>query len=170
MNVTDDMVEAGLEVFEEYLEWHNYPYTNAQLVEAILRAAGRRYNPSHAASPRTPQTLRGSKKMTSGFVYFLKCGDKIKIGKAWDVRKRMTGIQTSSPDIVECLGVTTGGIREERRLHKKFSHLRHHGEWFVDATEIREFINKNCDNLNDNEKGRGSTKNVQQLVGRHDHI
>lgn len=166
MNVTDDMVKAGLEVFEEYLEWHNYPYTNAQLVEAILRAAGRLYNPSPAASPRTSRAIRCSKKTTSGFVYFLKCGDKIKIGKAEDVRKRMAGIQTSSPDIVECLGVTTGGVREERRLHKKFSHLRHHGEWFVDATEIREFINKNCDSLNDNKKGRSSTKNVQLSVGR----
>ena len=62
----------------------------------------------------------------------------IKIGKSVDVARRMNTLSTQSGCELELLHVIDADVESE--LHSKFKHIRHHGEWFYDEGQIREFI------------------------------
>jgi hypothetical protein len=76
------------------------------------------------------------------FIYFVEMAGHIKIGLASNWRKRVSGLQTSSPFEITCLLVLTAYIGLERDLHEKFSAAHVRGEWFKDCPEIRVFIAK----------------------------
>lgn len=80
------------------------------------------------------------------YVYFIKesAMGSIKIGKSYDVRKRLKAIQACLPQTIEILGVIDGGIAKERQLQKQFIHLKIHGEWFMPGKELLDFINENA--------------------------
>ena len=64
------------------------------------------------------------------WTYFIQ-GEKtqlIKIGKAVDTHRRCSDLQTGSPDKLMVLLAIRGDF--EKRLHRKFSAERSHGEWF----------------------------------------
>ncbi len=63
-------------------------------------------------------------------VYFVRVGDLLKIGKADNVRKRLSGLQTGSPLKLELLAVAPGGLPEEVYFHESFAAHRRRGEWF----------------------------------------
>ncbi|MEY9198735.1 hypothetical protein ABIA16_003851 [Sinorhizobium fredii] len=148
-DVNEEMIDAGMVVLTEFLEWENYPYEDRDLIGAIIRAAVKAYVPK---PPPAKRRVRGADQ--AGFVYFIKSGNYIKIGKAKDVRSRMSGIQTGAPERLECLGIIAGGLRKERELHKLFAEHRANGEWFNDCREIREFIKDKCAPMNDNQPKR----------------
>ncbi len=79
-------------------------------------------------------------------VYFIQCGEFIKIGFTVEPAKRIAAIQTSSPHEIKLLGTMKGGPETEKAMHAQFKHLRHRGEWFrVDeelTTEIRRLTRK----------------------------
>lgn len=71
------------------------------------------------------------------YVYFIQSGaGEIKIGKAIDVRKRLSGLQTSHPHPLTVLAVTTGGKPVELGYHARFAQHRLHGEWFAPHADI----------------------------------
>lgn len=75
------------------------------------------------------------------FIYFVGPKDgPVKIGKAKNVRYRLSGLQTGSPVELELLGVMIGRPNLERALHSRFERYRKHGEWFEKSQEIIEFI------------------------------
>ena len=64
-------------------------------------------------------------------VYFLRAGDFVKIGKATgSPETRVSQLKTGCPFPIEVMATIPGGLDKERSLHKRFSHLRSHGEWF----------------------------------------
>lgn len=70
---------------------------------------------------------------------------RIKIGKTTTyASERIRQLQSGSPDILIYLGSCFGCGRDEQALHEKFSEFRLHGEWFIPAEEIIEFIDSNC--------------------------
>jgi len=78
-------------------------------------------------------------------VYFLACGEFIKIGKAADVCTRYGTIQTSTPYDVVPLGWIPADDAShltaiEKDAHRTFAEYRHRGEWFLDHVTLREFI------------------------------
>lgn len=75
-------------------------------------------------------------------VYFVQSvnGGPIKIGCALDPASRLETLQTSYPEPLKLLAVTDGGFELERKLHEKFSDHRVHGEWFLPAPELVEYI------------------------------
>ena len=77
-------------------------------------------------------------------VYFVTFGDRrsIKIGKADDMGKRLKGLQTGNPEVLEVLAIIPGGHREEAELHYRFRHLRirKDGEWFTRDCELLHYI------------------------------
>lgn len=78
------------------------------------------------------------------FVYFVGSkGGPIKIGKARNVKSRLAGLNTSSPEPLDLLGVMFGVDQLEKALHARFAHLRMHGEWFRRDQELLEFIDRN---------------------------
>jgi hypothetical protein len=66
----------------------------------------------------------------TGFVYFLRCGDFVKIGFSADPQRRLRYLQTATPFDFELLGYHAGTKWHEQRLHKVFASLRHRHEWF----------------------------------------
>jgi hypothetical protein len=69
------------------------------------------------------------------WVYFLRFGDRIKIGYTADLRERLRSVPHD-----EVLHVEPGGRRDERRVHAAFVHLRIRGEWYEAAPDLLAFI------------------------------
>jgi Meiotically up-regulated gene 113 len=58
-------------------------------------------------------------------VYYMRIGDRVKIGTSTNLRRRLKAI---NPE--ELLAIEQGGVGVESERHKQFSELRTHGEWF----------------------------------------
>lgn len=67
----------------------------------------------------------------------------IKIGKAKNVKHRLSGIQVGYPHKLFIHGVMLASPRAETALHAKFSSARLNGEWFERTPEILAYIDKN---------------------------
>lgn len=61
--------------------------------------------------------------------------DTVKIGRTTNPRKRLADIQRMSPLRLEILWAHPGGHELETNLHRQFSALRTHGEWFTFGTD-----------------------------------
>lgn len=84
---------------------------------------------------------RAGKRDRDGFVYFIQCGDRIKIGFALnDVQMRLQTLQTGSPEPLVLLHYEAGSERIERELHRRFKAFRHAREWFRLEGALAEFI------------------------------
>jgi hypothetical protein len=75
-------------------------------------------------------------------VYFIAGAGLIKIGISTNITSRFRSIRNSSPVPLELLGSFPGTTMYEGWLHRKFAHLRRHGEWFEDAAELRDEIER----------------------------
>jgi hypothetical protein len=106
-------------------------------------------------------------------IYFIRAVNSgtIKIGVSNDPRRRLESMQTGSPEPLELLGVLPGGVDEERRLHRRFSAFRIHGEWFRGdetlAKAIDELVKKPIDELLD-EKSAEVWLIAGELLCEHD--
>lgn len=76
----------------------------------------------------------------SAQIYFIKSGNKIKIGTSIDVKARMAKMQVGSAEKLELLLTVPGGAERERQLHSQFAGDRLSGEWFKMSGAIRDFI------------------------------
>lgn len=76
----------------------------------------------------------------SGFVYFIQCQDRVKIGYSLDPVKRLTKVNADAPYSCALLGSVDADTFPEAELHKRFAAYRVHSEWFWAAPEIIEFI------------------------------
>jgi hypothetical protein len=107
-------------------------------------------------------------------VYFVQSqsGGLIKIGVSKDAAKRIAFLRTSAPEPILAVGVMVcnEGGELERTLHRKFAHLRTHGEWFRPDAELWAFIDENA--LSDPERvcainrQRGASAVGALLAGR----
>lgn len=66
----------------------------------------------------------------AGFVYFIRAGERVKIGFSQDVRRRVSQLQTFFPEDLELLHVEPGSPMLEHALHRKFAALEIKREWF----------------------------------------
>lgn len=85
------------------------------------------------AASRTPPLdaeLAEPFRETVSCVYYIRAGDKIKIGKAVDPRQRMRELQTGNGETLILLATEPGGLDVERARHRQFRRLRVRGEWF----------------------------------------
>jgi len=83
---------------------------------------------------------------TVGFIYFIECGDFIKIGYSVRPRERFRRIAAMSPVEMRLIGITAGGVYDERDAHTKFSHIRARNEWFHRTDDLLEWIRATCGN------------------------
>lgn len=77
-------------------------------------------------------------------IYFLECGDWIKIGRSANANTRLTDLDNSIPYPTSFLGSFMDEPEREIRLHEQFKHLRHKGEWFWKAPELLCLIDELC--------------------------
>lgn len=64
------------------------------------------------------------------WVYFIAGEHAIKIGVARDPWRRLRELQTASPEPLRLVTCWWGSRKLEREIHRRFAHLRAHGEWF----------------------------------------
>lgn len=77
--------------------------------------------------------------MSYRHVYFARAvgGDgPIKIGCSNDVRRRIEQMSNWSPVPLEALVAVPGSPTHEHALHRRFAHLRLHGEWFAPHPDL----------------------------------
>lgn len=82
----------------------------------------------------------GSKGAFTGYVYFVRCGDFIKIGFSSNPRERLNSIRAAMPLEVEFLLAFACKAKAEGNLHRKFAHLRHRNEWFRAGADLLAYI------------------------------
>lgn len=87
----------------------------------------------------TPATQPRSRRVR-GFVYFIGCGEHIKIGFSTRPLDRLRALQTSHPNELEILGTQKGTRSLESRLHKRFDDIRVRGEWFEASDALWSYI------------------------------
>jgi DNA-binding transcriptional regulator YdaS (Cro superfamily) len=74
----------------------------------------------------------------SGFVYFVRCGDFVKIGFSKRPDGRLRYLRTATPFDFVLVGAHAATVHDERHLHKIFKAHRHRGEWFRWVPEIEQ--------------------------------
>ena len=105
-------------------------------------------------------------------IYFVKAGDRVKIGYSNDPSIRISELQTSCPHDLEVLLIVDGNRDEERELHMRFSDIRRTGEWFKFEAPIKSYIENNIHRDRKYEFGLGSAdfeSNEQVLRLRQKH-
>lgn len=82
--------------------------------------------------------------MPTRYVYFIRCGASgpIKIGSAYDVAKRIVGLQTAHFEKLTLLG--SSEVLVEFDVHERFADLRMRGEWFSVSRSLLAFIDQHC--------------------------
>ena len=79
----------------------------------------------------------------SQVVYFVGADDPfapVKIGYASNLRNRFNGLRYLSPQPLVILGYTEGSRDDEAQYHKRFAHIRLHGEWFRRSDDLVDHI------------------------------
>jgi T5orf172 domain len=82
-----------------------------------------------------------------GCVYFIGSAPsgRIKIGwAATNPLGRLATLQAGSAEELSPIGHIEGDRKLEAEIHRKFDHLRLHGEWFDGAAELRDYIEVNA--------------------------
>ncbi len=73
-------------------------------------------------------------------VYFVRAGDFVKVGRADNVRTRLTSIQCHQPVDIVLLAVHLGHGDEEADYHALFARFHVRGEWFRWCDEIASVV------------------------------
>lgn len=76
------------------------------------------------------------------FVYFIECGDYIKIGYATSIRTRLASLAVATPYPLKVLATVDGDRHTEFALHTRFADAFHRGEWFRKTPELLVFIDQ----------------------------
>lgn len=81
-------------------------------------------------------------------VYFVRCGEFVKIGTSENVEKRLAGLQTSSPYELDLEGTIPGERRLEQRIHFENRSKNSQGEWFkLTKDEVKDIISKHAESF-----------------------
>ena len=73
-------------------------------------------------------------------IYFVQGDTHVKIGRTTNLTVRLTALQAASPVPLRLLATLTEGATDEATLHRRFAHLRVHGEWFQQTAELQAFV------------------------------
>ena len=91
-------------------------------------------------SPRGRPHAHGLERLHKGtYLYFIRCGDFIKVGYASDIEAILRQFRRFNPVPVSVLGYVRGGATLEREVHKLFGAFHVRGEWFDVAPELLAF-------------------------------
>lgn len=72
------------------------------------------------------------------YVYFIKSGDFIKIGKSTDPNERLKHLQIGNPEKLKL--IATSAVVPEKSFHDMLSEHRVTGEWFKNNEEVSEVM------------------------------
>jgi Meiotically up-regulated gene 113 len=95
--------------------------------------------------PQHGEVYHAAKPSSRNVVYFIACGDFIKIGFASSLKHRISDLNIATPYPLVVLATVSGDMSTEKRLHQRFGVARHKGEWFRKTPDLLAFI----DEIND---------------------
>jgi hypothetical protein len=80
-------------------------------------------------------------------VYFIRSADgsRIKIGTTGRLAHRLRQLEIEYGHGLVVIGVMEGFREDEAKLHRRFSHHRVEGEWFLASEELQTFITENAE-------------------------
>ncbi len=132
------LVEVGLwHDCDAYYLVHDYEDYQADATKAEIDWR-REYEQERRLANRETKTGGAG---AGGKVYFIRAEDRIKIAFSKNPWARLEALKSSAPSKkFELIGHIRGTLDTERDIHKKFSHLREDGQWFVAARELLSFI------------------------------
>lgn len=90
------------------------------------------YDPDRASADPSLDYITGDEP---GIVYYVRFGERVKIGTTIQLATRLRSIPHD-----EVLAVEPGGVEMERRRHLQFADYRMKGEWFLYGLTLREHI------------------------------
>lgn len=73
-------------------------------------------------------------------LYFIACGDLVKIGRSVDPASRLTALATGAPGELRLLATFPNLGARESECHRRLQHLKVHGEWFLRTGEVDSLI------------------------------
>lgn len=77
----------------------------------------------------------------TGFIYAIRCMDRVKIGHSIRPTERFSQIKAGCPFPVQFLGVIAGAQMDERKIHKELAEHHTHSEWFhLNRKEVFDFL------------------------------
>jgi hypothetical protein len=74
------------------------------------------------------------------YLYFIGCGDAVKIGISSDPSARLETLATGAPGVLYLIACIPNMGHKENECHKKLDHLHIHREWFRYTNEVHELI------------------------------
>jgi len=90
----------------------------------------------------TGQFPTNSTSETKGFVYIVRSGNLVKIGRTNNLQRRLRQLSTMNSKKLQLIcSIPTGDSANlEKQLHQQFKQFRQHGEWFDLPTESIEWL------------------------------
>lgn len=76
----------------------------------------------------------------TGGVYVARAGNRVKIGRAGNIWRRLSQMQGHCPYRLQLLAVLPGGADEETALHQAFADEHLHGEWFSLSARMQDWL------------------------------
>lgn len=73
------------------------------------------------------------------WIYFVRVGDAVKIGRAKDLGARLRLLRVDNADEVQLLAKIRGTVAGEKEIQDLFHKSRIRGEWFRETPELIEF-------------------------------
>ena len=86
------------------------------------------------------KSLARAREIAKGDLYFIRCGDAVKIGRTTNIVERLRNMQVNSPHEIDCLLLLRGQGKHEAACHKRFAAYRVRGEWFRLSDELNSAI------------------------------
>lgn len=83
---------------------------------------------------------RPSRPTSAKYLYFIACGDAVKVGVSSDPENRMKELRAGAPGPLRIVAKFEQRGRDEGALHKRIAHLRLYGEWFRHTEEVDALI------------------------------
>jgi hypothetical protein len=88
------------------------------------------------AAERSVAAARAAK----GDLYFIRCGNAVKIGHTANIVQRLANMQVNTPHELDCLLLLKGQGHEERQWHERFRADQIRGEWFRWTVELERAV------------------------------
>lgn len=152
--VLDRIIERNRQRAREIWEEEQLRRRAARLEEAAAR-----YGHEMVVDPNEPKNLPVTWKIPSrkhqSLVYFIRNGNRIKIGTTTDLRRRIRNLALRPENVVL---LEVGGRDREREFHQRFAKYRDgNTEWFRDLGELSNYITERIEEIRREQAPSNST-------------
>jgi hypothetical protein len=97
-------------------------------------------------------------------IYFIGRPGLVKIGRSVDPWARLGKLQTGAAEPLRMLLTMPGGAAQENALHRRFAHLRVHGEWFRLTADLADFIEASSRKTSHERKSETKLRQIMERI------